>query len=100
MKLTNCAFSAALVLAVGCVSATAGEQQAGARSVLQPTVMSDAQLNQIVGAGANTFLKVSINRTKAFENSGGKSQGFQNKSQGKGNGAGGALSVINNNPSP
>ena len=100
MKLANCAFAAALALAMGSASASASEQHATSKTVPQPTVMSDAQLDQIVGAGVETNLMVRINRTKAWENSGRKSPVFQNKSQGQGNGASGSLWVINDNPSP
>ncbi len=100
MKLANFAFAAALTLALVAGSASAGEQHATSKTVPQPTVMSDAQLDQIVGAGGETNLMVRINRTKAWENSGGISPVFQNKSQGQGNGASGSIWVINDNPSP
>ena len=100
MKIANCAFTVALALALVAGSAAADEQHAIDKSVPQPTVMSDAELDQIVGAGAETNLRVRINRTKAFENSGGKAPLFQPTSQGKGHGAGGSLWVILDNPSP
>lgn len=100
MRLARCAFAAALALAMGSSSASAGEQRATIKSNPQPIVMSDAQLDQIVGAGDETFLKVLENRTKAWENSGGKSSALYRKSNGNGKGALGALFGIDDNPSP
>ena len=49
MKLANCAFVVAIALAMGSGSAAAEEQTVPSKSAPQPTVMSDAQLDQIVG---------------------------------------------------
>jgi hypothetical protein len=108
MKQANYAVAAVLAFAMGSASASADEQHATSKSVPQPTVMSDAQLDQIVGAGAATFETVSVNRTKAFENSGYNSQAVTSKSQGavksggqgEGLGASGAWFGISLNPSP
>lgn len=101
MKLARCAIAAALALAMGSGSASAGEQHATSKSVPQPTVMSDAQLDQIVGAGGDTMVMVLNNRTKAWEKSGGKSNALWGTSNGEGYGSFGALFfVIDDNPSP
>ena len=100
MKRTNCTFATALTLAISAGSTVADEQCSTTKIVSQPTVMSDAELDQIVGAGAETYLRVSINRTKSFEKSGFKSQAVTSKSQGQGLGASGAWFGISLNPSP
>lgn len=102
MKLSHCAYAAALALTFSAGSAVADEQLSVTENVSQPIVMSDAELDQIVGAGAATFETVSINRTNAWEKSGGNAKATWNKSQGQGNswGASGAWANIALNPSP
>lgn len=52
MKLANYAFVTAIAFAMASGSAIAGEQLETIENVSQPTVMSDAELDQIVGGGA------------------------------------------------
>jgi phage-related protein len=49
MRLANCAFATAIALAMASGSAVAEEQLETVKNVSQPTVMSDAELDQIVG---------------------------------------------------
>lgn len=102
MKLSNCVFAAAIAFAMGSGSAVAGEQTAPNTGTPQATIMSDAELDQIVAGGAATFETVSINRTNAWEKSGGNAKATWNKSQGQGKslGASGAWFGISLNPSP
>jgi predicted kinase len=89
MKKANYALWTALVLTLVAGSAYAGEQHVASKTVPQPTVMSDEELDQIVGAGAATSNQVAINRTNAWDKSG-HSKATQN----------GSFWVINDNPSP
>ncbi len=57
MKLSHCAYAAALALIFSAGSAVADEQLTVAENVSQPTVMSDAELDQIV-AGTHVMNKV------------------------------------------
>ena len=49
MKLANLAFAVAIAFAMGSGSAAADEQTTNTNSAPQPTVMSNAQLDEIVG---------------------------------------------------
>ena len=102
MKLSHCAIAAALALAFSAGSAVADEQMSITKNISEPIVMSDAELDQVVGAGIETFMIVTINRSNAYTNSGGNAKSVTSKAQGQGNswGAGGAWANIASNPSP
>jgi hypothetical protein len=73
MKLSHCALAAALSLALSAGSAAADEQLTVTKNVSQPTVMSDVELDQVVG-GTHVMNKVfyAVNAADIWSKGGGK----------------------------
>jgi hypothetical protein len=97
MRITTYASAAAIALAMSIGTASADEQLSTSAS--SATVMTDAQLDAVVGAGRLTRNLVRSNRRNAFENSNGHSQALVNNGDKPGGGAGGSLRTIRDNPS-
>ena len=100
MKITTYASATAIALALSIGAAAADDQFSVMKNVSSATPMTSAQLDETVGTGLQTAVKVALNRINAFINSGGNSKSLQDNSNGNGNGALGAIFVILNNPSP
>ena len=68
MRLANFAFAATIAFALVSGSATAGEQRTTSKSAPQPTVMSDEELDQVVGGALETWARVIIRINDAEQN--------------------------------